>query len=484
MEKIDKAISAQGGKVPSQMSRSMAELGFVGTKVHQGIVKTEDYRELDYPQAVKTFKTMGYDGSVSAALTMLKALASSAIFEIKVPEGASKDKAKFIEECMHDMDYTWGTYINEFLSIMQYGFAVHEIVFKQRNGFKGRKSKSSKYSDGKIGWAKLPSRQQSSITKWHYDPKALDELIGVEQAVPIGDGRFAQGVKSNSIIPIRKVLHFRHNPTHNNPQGNSPLKNCWLTWKYKSAVEEYEAVGVSRDLGGMPIIHLPPEYMSASATEEQKAVYEYMKTVVRNITANEQAGLIMPKFVDSVTKADLFKFELVSGAGSSGKSYDTDAILKRYDHRILMSFLADVMIMGGDSVGSYSLASSKEAAVVKMLKWLMSEVLEVINTDLIPYTFRINGWDDVVFPEIQLKDIEQASLDEVGKFIQRIVPTGAMEMDKGLSDFLREQIELPTADKAKPIDVELTSQKESEAGNPTREDPSADNSTVNSDNAS
>lgn len=224
--------------------------------------------------------------------------------------------------------------------------------------------------------------------------------------------------------------------------------------------------------------------MSENASQEQKAVYEYMQTVVRNITANEQAGLIMPKFVDPDTKTDMFTFELIGSSGGGSKQYDTDAVLKRYDHRILMSFLADVMILGGDASGSYSLASSKETAIIKMVKMLFDQILEEINKDLIPHTFRLNGWDDNEFPTIGLADIEEDSLDELGKFIQRVVTSGAMEVDKVLSDTLRDKIEVAPADKKLKIDEELIAGGTSEAGQESRESKGKDNSSQNKDNAS
>lgn len=462
------------GTIPS-------EVGYVGLKSHNGIIKDDYYRDLNFPKASKTFKMMTYDATISSAITMLKAIAKGATWKLEVPKGASQEKADFIRTCMDDMDESWDYYINDFMSILVYGFSVNEKVFKVRNGYKNRASKSSRYNDGKIGWGKLPTRSQHTIKKWLWNDKQ-NELIGLEQR---NEPHSKGGTGFSSIvIPRHKFMLFRHNPEFNSPEGNSPLKNCYVPWKYKTSIEEYEAVGISRDLAGMPVVSLPPEYMSPDATEEQKAIYEYFKTVVRNITANEQAGLIMPKFVDPVTKTDFFSFDLISGSGSAGKSYDTDAILKRYDHRILMSFLADVMILGGDSSGSYSLASSKETAILKMVKFIFSEILDVVNRDLLAHTFRLNGWDDEVLPKIVLDDVEQDSLDEIGKYIQRVVSVGAMEVDKDLSDLLRKHIELTPADKTRKLDDTLLTQSASKAGQASNEKPTKDNSANNKENAS
>ena len=81
-------------------------------------------------------------------------------------------------------------------------------------------------------------------------------------------------------IPRKKFLLFRHNAERNNPEGNSPLKSCFIPWKYKTEVENFQSIGISRDMGGLPVFYMPPEYMEADAPDDKKAFFQYLQNAV------------------------------------------------------------------------------------------------------------------------------------------------------------------------------------------------------------
>ena len=64
--------------------------------------------------------------------------------------------AEFVASCMQDMSQSWDDTLSSIMSFLTYGFSVHEIVYKRREGHEGESS--SKFNDGLIGWRKLPIR--------------------------------------------------------------------------------------------------------------------------------------------------------------------------------------------------------------------------------------------------------------------------------------------------------------------------------------
>jgi hypothetical protein len=442
-----------------------SEMGSTGLAFNRGEILEEMKKDLAFPYAAHTYKLMTYDSAVSSALGIIEVLVSRADWKVEPPDNANAEdlvRTEHINSMMGDMDRNWGEYIQEFLSYLIYGHSDHEMVFKRRKGRKPNNKYNSKYDDGLFGWAKLPVRSQSTIDKWIFDPKK-SEFVGLRQNLSLVDrqGYYVNGgtykvEKQERLIPFTKLLRFRWNPKRDNPEGQSPLRGCYISWKYKTTIEEYEAVGVSRDLAGLPVIDLPPEYMAADASDDKKAVYEYMKDLIRNISANQSAGVIMPKFVDAGSKENLFGFRLEGVSG--GKSYDTSQIISRYENKILMSFFADILKMGQDSVGSFALSDNKNNLLAFMVESQLQLLADVLNEQLITTTFRINGWDasDKRLPKFTFSDIEDIDLEAVSKYVQRIVAVGAVEVDKPMSDKLREIIDLPPADPAKPLDDKLT----------------------------
>jgi len=466
----------------------MPELGNSGLANPLGLIRDDFYRELEYPLAAKTFKNMTYHPTVSSAITVIEDTIRRVNWSVEAPKDATpemKVRTKHIESCMHDMDRTWAEYIQEFLSILIYGFSVNEKVWKRRT----KKNNKSRHDDGLIGWKRLPSRSQASIKRWVWDDEGRD-LIGVIQDLSqVKGGNLRYNVDGTLIgIPRSKFLHFRHNAQLDNPEGNSPLKQVFIPWSYLTTIEEYEAVGISRDMNGMPMIKLPPEYMAANASDDKKAVFEYMKQVIRNINANEQSGLVFPKFVDPDTKADAFEFSLVGTQGN--KNYDTDAIIRRYEQKILMTFLADVLLLGHSAVGSNALASEKSSLLAVKVEAILAQIVDIINTDLIPHTFRMNGWDDTITPKLTFDSFEDTSLDEVGKLVQRAVSVGAMSIDEPLSNYLRDLIGASDADPSAPVlmpsdSISSAGEGFKTAGEGTATSPGgSDSSSNNNDNAS
>jgi len=449
-------------KLLSPGRKGFAELGHIGLKSSAGQIRQEQFADLTYPKAAKTYHKMSYDPTIASALTVLADTIRRLEWEVVVPEGASQEKANFIKECMDDLDRPWKEYINEFLRMLVFGYNVNEKVFKRRKGNSRRNKSPSKYNDGKIGWKKLPSRDQQSLTKWLWDSSGRD-LIGVKQNLSHVEGdRFSNNMAMEVNIPRSKFMLFRHNAQLDSPEGLSPLRHCYLPWRYKSTIEEYEAIGISRDMAGMPVVGLPPEYMSPNASGDKKEIFEYMQQVVANINANEQAGLVFPRFIDPDSKQDLFSFELLGISG--GKQYETDVIVKRYEHRLLMTFLADVLLMGGDSAGSYALSDNKLSLMAVKIGAVLDQLTATLNRDLVGHTFVLNSWDDEVLPEINYKPFDTDSLDDIGKFVQRVVSVGAMEVDQGLSNKLRDLVELEEPEEGKPLREALLPETASKSG--------------------
>ncbi|WP_199449756.1 phage portal protein family protein [Vibrio harveyi] len=449
---LEKKMSRQGTDVPSAVS-AYASYGDDGLSEYNGILTNRDHKELQYPYAATTYRRMmNYDATVAAVFNYVKASLMDAEYEVV---GDDEATVEFIESVLEDLDLPFEQYMASMADHLGYGFQINEKVFKQCVGYKARAIKSSKFNDGRIRLASLPNRSQGSIDKWLFAKEGDgSELIGLEQRTPT-KVNMNNKLARNIVLPRNKFTHVRNHADATNPEGKSMLTACWGTVKFKSAIEDYEAVGVSRDLAGMPVMHMPIDYLQDNAEEHKKQLKIQMQDMVRNIHANEQAGIILPLHYNTdAGNKESFKFELLSGNGGLGKSYDTDAIIKRYDHRILMMMLADSMILGGDQSGSYALAESKVNAMLLLIRTAAKQILEQAwNRDIIPQTLRMNGMQPELAPKIRLKKVSDDSLDAIGKFIQRTMDV--LPHDEVSGDFLRDQLGLPKVDADKPLQVEL-----------------------------
>lgn len=427
-----------------------SEIGGVGLKVLAKHVYEESERDLRFPNIVNIVDKMKKDPTIASALQLYRIAMGRVRWKVVPPPGADKrqiERAKFINSCMNDMEHSFSSFIYEALSYLEYGFAIHEKVYRKR-----LKRHGSKYNDGLIGWRKLPPRSQNTIEGFVYD-EDRNNLLAIEQKI-VG--------KQKVEIPVRKVLHFVADPQRNNPVGNTPLKAVYLPWRYRILIEENEALGVTRDLGGIPVVHIPPRYMSPEASPQETAVYEYYKNIIRNIHSNQQAGLVLPAAYDPESRQPLFKFELLSSQG--GKAYDTGQIITRYENKMLMCLFADILKLGQDKVGSFALAAGKNSILSMALSYRLKEIADVLNFDLIPQTFEMNGWDDTEFPQFVWEDLEEIDLEAFSAAIQRIAATGMVEVDRQVLNKVRKSLGVDEYPVEKPVQWDILSNSSSRSG--------------------
>ena len=93
---------------------NLSEIGYNGLHISNSQILEEAKRELQFPTSVITYKQMTYDSMVSAALNYFEQMMLKAKFTFKPHELADetqKDYAKFMTECIGDMEHSWQDFI-------------------------------------------------------------------------------------------------------------------------------------------------------------------------------------------------------------------------------------------------------------------------------------------------------------------------------------------------------------------------------------
>ena len=405
------------------------EIGRIGVKRYGGRFYEEFLRELQGINGVRVYEEMSEnDDIVGAILFSIKMLIRQCDWSVQSSgsEEVDKKSAEFVESCLHDMSSTWTDTISEILSFLTFGWSVHEIVYKRRMGRKKDSRLDSKYSDGLIGWQKLPIRSQESLYQWEYDGD--DNLTGFTQ-IPAPSFR-------KITIPIDKLLLFRTESRKDNPEGRSILRSAYRCWYFKKRICEIEGIGIERDLAGFPVL-IAPEKIDIWNTENPRtvALRAACDDLIKNIRRDSAEGITLP--------AD-WKLELVSTG--SRRQFDTSAIIERYDTRIAMTVLADFIFLGHQNTGSWALSSDKTELFGMAIGAYLDLICEVFNRKAIPQLINMNGsyFDGLTdYPKLIHGDIETQDLDKLGAFIEIMTGTGIITPDEGIEDYLRRQAGLP-----------------------------------------
>ena len=468
----------------------LAETGYLGLNIYAGLSQDEIKKELNFPSSINTYKQMSYHSTVNSALTLFDNLIGKADWKFKAPADATDtelEQAKIINEMMQDMDgQTWADFVSEALSCNVFGFSVHEKVYRRR-----LKSNGSKFNDGIIGWKKLPIRNQETIQRFVFSDDG-NEILGVRQDLTqVADpyNRYTKRTDNVVVLPRSKIMLFRAGKHKGDPYGKSPLRDAYLAWRFLSVIEEIEANGVAKDLAGLPVLKLPPQYLAADASPEQKSIRAYYENVMRNLQMNQQSALILPQAYDQDTRQPLFSLELLSLNGS--KAMDTSKIKEYYKNLILTSLFADLLVMGQTGGGSFALGQIKSSLSGNAAEAMLKKITQVINDDLIRQTYELNGWDTSRMGTMDFDNIQTEDLESFSKAIQRYASTGMLEIDREVLNRVRESVGIDSLPKdeepnldAMPANTSRSGDGMATAGEGTSTNPSGtDTSSNNLENA-
>jgi hypothetical protein len=381
---------------------SYKQIGSTGLRRYSGYIYEEFIPDLRWPYAGRIYQEMSdNDPTIGAILYLAEMLIRGAGWSVKPASDKPIDveAAQFLKSCMDDMEITWANTICEVLSMMKYGFSFHELVYKIRRGpFESSPKYRSKYSDGRIGWRKIPVRSQRSLLEWEFDDEG-NVTAFVQQAEP--DFNIVT-------IPMSKGLLFRTSSIRENPEGRSLLRNAYRPWYFKKHFEEIEGIGIERDLAGFPVLQAPegldlwndkdPEMVKTKASAER---------LVASVRRDAEEGVLLPAGWD---------LKLLSS--TSSRQIDIGATIDRYDKRIAITLLSDIILLG-DKSGSFALADAKQSMLAAALQAQLGNIADTFNGKAVPDLFYMNNFDGITdFPKIEPGQIQTPSLKEVALILR------------------------------------------------------------------
>lgn len=417
------ALPTTGSDLPSMKVR---EVGHNGLRVTAGQVLEEPDTALRYPQSIYTYKKMLKDSTVASAVEYVQTRMASVTWYPQAPKGFEKELEKYVnylKTVQNDMETSWLSCIKQMSSFTTYGFSIMEIVPYTRLKVNG-----SRHNDGLRGIKKLAFRSQDTISGVEYANDGRD-FVGYWQLVnhitnksqnrpykPYTDPKTGK-LYSEVLLKKENILAFRNSALKDSPLGNSPLCSIYESWRFKKEYEQTLAYGVSSDINGLKVLYIPPQYLAENATAEDQAVFAQYQKIMRNMHIGAESGLILPQVLDDKGE-QYFKFEVVNVSGS--KSYDVAAVIESYKMEILTALYATVLTAGQGGGGSFALSTSLQEMVDMIIEAKLEEMRDVFNHTLIPYLWKLNGWDMTVLPTFEFTDISEPTLDDYSKAIQRV----------------------------------------------------------------
>jgi len=393
------------------------------------------------------------DPTIGGALMAFENLIRAASFRLDPADDTpqAEEAVELVQGMFDDMEHTFDEFLAQAVTFLAFGFSIFEKVFKARRGRTGDPRTHSKFDDGLIAYRKLAPRAQWTVDTWILDPNG--ELLGVKQYTPADAGRMG-GIAE---IPIEKMVHFRTPSTNNDPSGRSILRNAYQSYYYASHIDMIEAIGVERELNGIPLIRIPAEYLAPDATASQKAFRERIEKIGRDVKFNDQGFVLIPSdpYEDAdgkISQSRLVEFELVSSSGT--RAINTGEVVNRHRKNIAVSILADFLTLGQGDRGSFALSKNKTDLFLAAGMGVANSIAAAITRQVIEPLWTVNQLDPDIMPRAAFDDIAPADLAELGGFIDSLARAGMpLFPDMELENTLRGQAGFP--ERTEELDDEL-----------------------------
>ena len=400
--------------------------------------------ELAMPRRFCTFDAMMLDDAVYNSVDVTNALVLESLDKGKfvAPKGSVKGKiaADFLNYSIRNMTFgTWRDAISSSCSDLKHGFSLLNLVTEKR-----------KYGKYKGNWVikKLAPRTQSSVYGWVFDKNNRDLKGFVQKPMLVKDREpktkdFAGNIPFNNIsngvlktnnypfIDSKNLLHFRYNPVDDNPQGDSPLLHCYDAWKEKKLIEQYEVIGVSKDMSGVVVVDAPPELIEKAADPSnypaEYAAYQELQKNAAALQAGTSALIVLSSAIDPTTKGRDYDISF-KGIDGGGKQYKTSEIIDQKRKSIYNVFGAGFLLLGQSGHGSNALSSNQMTTHDYYVERNVGWKVDAINSQLVPRLLAINNieldWEDL--PKFETIDPSKPDIEAISKAIQRLKATGAM----------------------------------------------------------
>jgi len=394
---------------PAPRVSRLTEIGRMGTAYFNGIIADEYNSDLQGQAGLTMYDKMRRsDAQVQAVLWVCELPIRSARWAVE-PGG---DDAKSVEiaqqveaNLLEEMSITWDDFLRHALLMLPFGFMVFEKVWERR--------------DGGLRYRKLAPRMPASIDKW--DMEADGGLKGVQQLV------WAGGQYSRPYIPVEKLLVFTNRKEGANWAGMSLLRAAYKHWYYKDNFYRIDAIANERHGVGVPYVK-----MSAEAAVED---YEEAAEILQSLHAHERSYV--------VGKHCWEEFTMVGVDRPTSALISVLSSIEHHDVMIARSILAQFINLGSTETGSYALSEDQSSFFLMALQAVANQITDVMNTYAIRPLVDVNWGPQDEYPRLTYSKLEQRDLASYGDAIQKLLSSGAIVVDEGLRDTIRDLYGLP-----------------------------------------
>lgn len=395
-------------------------------------------KALNINNAFETYREMKLDGVVSGSMSFIKGLITKGDFTLVPSANATTQEialTKALNDSLSNMVYDKKQLISNWVQALDYGCSLNEVVFKRDNG----RVVFDTISPIHLATVERFEMKGGKLQKLHILPADNDGLIQNTDVSPTS-------------IDGEKILFFRIEPDSDFPLGKSLLYGAYTAWKTKKILQEYEAIGVAKNLSGVLNIQVPSEYINKYFSEpaSDEAIYVSNLMNQAELLHAGKGSFILTASDTNSNGVRLFEVKSVGGEGGNGQNYNVGQSIIRYNQEIQLSLQTMVLSLGAEGGGSFALSDNSTYLMTLFIENIRG-VFQHEFKKALALAWKLNGINTTNYPTLSFAEIEPIDWDEFTRGWQRLLQAGGVTATEELEAFFREQGNAPKADYSKKI---------------------------------
>lgn len=397
-------------------------------------------RDLQVGQSFHTYRDMKLDGVIGGSMSYLKALLSKPEWKIEYPDKATQVEIKTVDalnKSLNDLEgYDKRQLMGNLLASLDYGCSLNEVVYKR--------------DAGKMVFDTISPIHLTTVAKFTFSKGSLKE---VKVTPADNDGLIDFGATGEEVVVKGdKLLMLALEQDADFPLGKSVLYGAYTGWKAKQILQEYEAIGVAKNLSGVLSIKVPSEYLTKYHSEPGSDEAKYLDSLLMQaemLHAGKGSYVVSPSDTQQ-NGVDLFRIETIGG--TQGQAYDVGGAINRYNDEIMLAMQASILALGNSGGGSFALSDSKTLLLTMFVMNIQAAISAAFRR-AVRQAFVLNGLDPTRAKGLVFEELEPMDWDDFTRGWQRLVQSGAVTPDQPLEAYLRKAGGAPEADYATVLDT-------------------------------
>ncbi|MGR3179933.1 MAG: phage portal protein family protein [Candidatus Anammoxibacter sp.] len=311
---------------------------------------------------------------------------------------------------------TWPDYIREAISMITFGFSVHEIAYKV--------VMDSKEWGNYIGIRNLGYRSPRTIQEWH-----LLRGGGLDYILQQAEGDFGQTVN----IPGAHLIVNTVNKEGDNFEGIAALRPIYGNWFRKQFYLKTQAIGLEKAATGAPYGIVSADIETRKDATEQKAAF--LKLLEQFSTYERKAMIVTDGF-------EIKEFKVRHDAEK------VNAAIVYEDIQMSKSFFANFMELGMSKGGggSFALSNDLSSVFLKGIEAYGAIIAENVNRRIIRTIVKAKFGAREVYPKMKVSGINDKAGKELAEVAQILVGDGLIRRGPRLEAFLLRSFDFPEAE--------------------------------------